>query len=181
MQWLGDICKNKGWWVDRGEILDQSKAREFLETFSSYFVLDYSDENIWSNYNWLQVELSKYAGKVCVVVNVASKWGKTKANYSQLVELYNKYNKVRDTLATISHSIRQIKFSRQRISWPSSPSPAISSERRSRALTVKSNSSLPASVSSSTCSRRSTSTEPRSITLVHCCSMTRYLPAPPPL
>jgi len=37
------------------------------------------------------VDLSTYKGRVCVVVNVASKWGKTKVNYSQLEQLYIKY------------------------------------------------------------------------------------------
>ena len=35
------------------------------------------------------VSLSKYQGHVCVIVNVASKWGKTDVNYKQLVEMYN--------------------------------------------------------------------------------------------
>jgi len=37
------------------------------------------------------VNLDKYRGKVLVVVNVASKWGKTKVNYNQLVSLHEKY------------------------------------------------------------------------------------------
>ena len=36
------------------------------------------------------VSLAKYRGHVCVIVNVASKWGKTDVNYKQLVEMYNK-------------------------------------------------------------------------------------------
>merc|ERR1712156_460915 len=35
--------------------------------------------------------MSKYAGHVCIVVNVASKWGKTAVNYQQLVALQQKY------------------------------------------------------------------------------------------
>jgi len=31
-------------------------------------------------------------GHVCIIVNVASKWGKTDVNYRQLVELYTKYS-----------------------------------------------------------------------------------------
>ena len=38
------------------------------------------------------VSLEKYRGHVCIVVNVASKWGKTDVNYRQLVELYSKYS-----------------------------------------------------------------------------------------
>ncbi|KAF7992110.1 hypothetical protein HCN44_001435 [Aphidius gifuensis] len=37
------------------------------------------------------VPLSKYAGHVCVIVNVASKCGLTEKNYNQLNELYDKY------------------------------------------------------------------------------------------
>jgi len=39
-----------------------------------------------------EVSLEKYEGHVCIIVNVASKWGKTDVNYRQLVELYNKYS-----------------------------------------------------------------------------------------
>ena len=37
-----------------------------------------------------EVSLSKYANHVCIIVNVASKWGKTAVNYSQLVTLQKK-------------------------------------------------------------------------------------------
>lgn len=30
-------------------------------------------------------------GKVCIIVNVASKWGKTRVNYTQLVEMHASY------------------------------------------------------------------------------------------
>lgn len=36
--------------------------------------------------------MDKYKGHVCIIVNVASKWGKTDVNYKQLVELYTKYS-----------------------------------------------------------------------------------------
>jgi len=36
------------------------------------------------------ISLSKYENKVCLIVNVASKWGLTKENYSQLVKLHEK-------------------------------------------------------------------------------------------
>ena len=39
-----------------------------------------------------KVSLDKYRGKVLVIVNVASKWGKTDVNYKQLVELHNKHS-----------------------------------------------------------------------------------------
>lgn len=38
-----------------------------------------------------QVSLDKYKGHVCIIVNVASKWGKTHVNYTQLVDLHEKY------------------------------------------------------------------------------------------
>ena len=37
------------------------------------------------------ISLSKYAGHVCIIVNVASKWGKSDVNYKQLVALQQKY------------------------------------------------------------------------------------------
>jgi len=39
-----------------------------------------------------EVSMEKYKGHVCIIVNVASKWGKTDVNYRQLVELYSKYS-----------------------------------------------------------------------------------------
>lgn len=37
------------------------------------------------------VSLEKYRGHVCIIVNVASNWGKTNVNYTQLQALYEKY------------------------------------------------------------------------------------------
>jgi len=39
----------------------------------------------------VEQSMSKYAGHVCIVVNVASAWGKTAVNYQQLVALHKKY------------------------------------------------------------------------------------------
>ena len=36
------------------------------------------------------VSLEKYRDHVCIIVNVATKWGKTDVNYKQLVEVYKK-------------------------------------------------------------------------------------------
>ena len=38
------------------------------------------------------VDLSVYKGQVCLIINVASKWGKTDASYRQLKELFDKYS-----------------------------------------------------------------------------------------
>ena len=38
------------------------------------------------------VSLAKYRGHVCVIVNVASKWGKTDVNYKQLVEMHKAHS-----------------------------------------------------------------------------------------
>jgi len=54
-----------------------------------------------------EVDLSRYEGQVCVVVNVASRWGKTKANYSQLVKLYEQYNKTENRLAILAFPCNQ--------------------------------------------------------------------------
>jgi len=37
-----------------------------------------------------KVDFSVYAGKVCLVVNVASKWGYTQSDYSQLQDMYER-------------------------------------------------------------------------------------------
>jgi len=39
-----------------------------------------------------EVSLEKYKGHVCIIVNVASKWGKTDVNYKQLVDMYQRYS-----------------------------------------------------------------------------------------
>ena len=39
-----------------------------------------------------EISLEKYRGHVCVIVNVASKWGKTDVNYKQLVEMYKTFS-----------------------------------------------------------------------------------------
>jgi len=39
-----------------------------------------------------EVSMSKYKDKICIVVNVASYWGKTKVHYEQFVQLYDKYH-----------------------------------------------------------------------------------------
>jgi len=36
--------------------------------------------------------MQKFVGHPLIVVNVASKWGKTRVNYTQLTELYEKYS-----------------------------------------------------------------------------------------
>ena len=46
-----------------------------------------------------EVSMGEYQGRVCLVVNVASRWGKTRVNYTQLVQLYDKYNKVSSDLS----------------------------------------------------------------------------------
>jgi len=38
-----------------------------------------------------EVSLEDFRGKVCLIVNVASKWGFTKSNYSQLQQLYSEH------------------------------------------------------------------------------------------
>lgn len=38
-----------------------------------------------------EVSLDKYRGHVCLIVNVASKWGFTDKNYTQLAQLHAKY------------------------------------------------------------------------------------------
>ena len=39
-----------------------------------------------------ETSLEKFRGHVCVIVNVASKWGKTDVNYKQLVEMYKTFS-----------------------------------------------------------------------------------------
>lgn len=51
-------------------------------------IYEFSAKDIDGN----EVSLDKYRGHVCIIVNVASKWGKTDVNYRQLVELHNKYS-----------------------------------------------------------------------------------------
>jgi len=54
---------------------------------SAKSIYDFSAVDIDGN----EVSLEKYKGHVCIIVNVASKWGKTHVNYTQLVALHEKY------------------------------------------------------------------------------------------
>jgi len=50
---------------------------------------DFTTKDIHGN----AVDMSRYLGFVTIMVNVASEWGLTKREYTQLQELYNKYQK----------------------------------------------------------------------------------------
>lgn len=50
-------------------------------------IFDFAATDIDGN----EVNLDSYKDHVCIVVNVASKWGKTAVNYEQLVALQKKY------------------------------------------------------------------------------------------
>jgi len=50
-------------------------------------IFDFTATDIDGN----EVNLSAYKDHVCIIVNVASKWGKTAVNYQQLVALHKKY------------------------------------------------------------------------------------------
>lgn len=50
-------------------------------------IYEFSAKDIDGN----EVSLDKYKGHVCLIVNVASKWGFTDKNYTQLQELHTKY------------------------------------------------------------------------------------------
>jgi glutathione peroxidase len=54
---------------------------------TSKTVYDFSALDIDKN----KVDLKKYEGKVLLIVNVASAWGLTNKNYTQLQEIYTKY------------------------------------------------------------------------------------------
>jgi len=88
------------------------KAAKFLLGFIlfsvvSAYLLSFWDENILTmtakkpetiyefnvtNIDGEEVSLSSYKGFVCLIVNVASKWGLTNSNYLQLQELHEKYS-----------------------------------------------------------------------------------------
>ena len=62
-------------------------------------IYDFSAEDIDGNL----VSLKKYEGHVCIIVNVASKWGKTDVNYKQLTQLYNQYKEVGEATKISTH------------------------------------------------------------------------------
>jgi len=51
-------------------------------------IFDFNANNI----DGVNVDLSMYKGYVTYIVNVASKWGLTKENYTQLTEMYTQYS-----------------------------------------------------------------------------------------
>ena len=57
-----------------------------LKASSPSSIYDFKATDIDGN----EVALSKYQGHACIIVNVASKWGKTAVNYQQLVALQQK-------------------------------------------------------------------------------------------
>jgi len=65
---------------------------------SATSIYDFSAIDIDGN----EVSLEKYRGHVSVIANVASKWGATAKNYSQLQALYEKYSE--------SHGLRILGF-----------------------------------------------------------------------
>ena len=52
----------------------------------------FSYTSLYSDIDGNEVSLEKYRGHVCIIVNVASKWGKTDVNYKQLVEMYKTHS-----------------------------------------------------------------------------------------
>ena len=71
---------------------DMSFQRTMDDPKKASSIYDFTAKDIDGNEVWnpwlscqytsdFQVSLSKYKGHVCVIVNVASKWGKTDVNY----------------------------------------------------------------------------------------------------
>jgi len=54
-----------------------------------------------------EINFEKYRNKVLVVVNVASAWGATKSNYTQLVSMYNKYKDEADGFEVLAFPCNQ--------------------------------------------------------------------------
>jgi len=73
------------------------------DPFKANSIYEFSAKNIDGE----EVSLEKYDGRVCVVVNVASKWGKTRVNYTQLVELHKKYSETGVKLAILAFPCNQ--------------------------------------------------------------------------
>ena len=48
--------------------------------------------SFFSDIDGNEISLEKYRGHVCIIVNVASKWGKTDVNYKQLVEMHKTFS-----------------------------------------------------------------------------------------
>lgn len=65
-----------------------SNPENFKEAKSIY---EFSARNIKGE----QVNLDKYKGHVCIIVNVASRCGYTKNNYAELVELFDQYHETK--------------------------------------------------------------------------------------
>ena len=73
------------------------KSNDFVHQCLIYFIPFFQANSSSPFYDFKAIDidgveqsLSKYAGHVCIVVNVASKWGKTGVNYQQLVALQQK-------------------------------------------------------------------------------------------
>lgn len=58
---------------------------EPIGSFAGKTIYDFTCKDIDGN----DLSLEKFRGMVCLVVNVATKWGKTAVNYQQLQEIYH--------------------------------------------------------------------------------------------
>ncbi|CAG9859125.1 unnamed protein product [Phyllotreta striolata] len=72
------------------------KATDTEQAVSDTATVEDTPQNIYqftaNDIKGNQVSLDKYKGHVCIIVNVASRCGHTKAHYEQLVELFEKHS-----------------------------------------------------------------------------------------
>lgn len=79
-----------------------SNSTKAFSTGAAAFKMAGGDDSLWKNASSIYefevtdiegntVKLDKYTGKVCLIVNVASKWGLTQVNYTQLQALHSRY------------------------------------------------------------------------------------------
>merc|ERR1712106_106891 len=66
-------------------------------------IYEFTAEDIDGN----SVSLEKYRGHVCIIVNVASRWGKTDVNYKQLTELFNQHKETAGGLRILGFPCNQ--------------------------------------------------------------------------
>lgn len=87
--WIREVGSKVSRWSKPGVLssLVQVMAKSKEEWKSAESIYDFSVKDIDGN----EVSLEKYRNQVVLIVNVASKWGFTEKNYTQLQTLHEKY------------------------------------------------------------------------------------------
>ena len=84
-----EFCTVSVWSIDDGLKWSAKLSDANYYNLAAKNIGDFTTKDIHGN----TVDMSQYLGFVTIMVNVASEWGLTEREYTQLQQLYNKYQK----------------------------------------------------------------------------------------